>query len=145
MTAYISISYCKRNFLDSELKAIIAVLINFKINPSVFVDKYRFELKEEKQMMQQAMKDIENCNIFIAETSEKAIGIGVEAGYAKGKNKPVIYLRNSKAEHSTTVAGISDFSIVYDNADDLQQKFATVINNLIKENDEQGWHRYPNN
>ncbi|HSZ84386.1 MAG TPA: nucleoside 2-deoxyribosyltransferase [Puia sp.] len=109
MTAYISISFSKRKFLDKELIAISSTLNEHKIKPFIFVDSYKFESAQEQQMMQQAMTDIDNCDILIAEVSDKAIGIGIEVGYAKAKHKPIIYLRKKEAEHSTTISGISDF------------------------------------
>jgi nucleoside 2-deoxyribosyltransferase len=90
MTAYISVSYSKRKLVDKELNAIIDTLNDFNIAPFIFVDSYKFDLKQERKMMQQAMADIDNCDILIAETSDKGIGIGIEVGYAKAKEKPVI-------------------------------------------------------
>src|SRR5258706_6033490 len=130
MTAYISISYSKRKLLDKELATIIKSLNEFKIKPFVFVDNYKFSPAQEHEMMQQAMTDIDNCDILIAETSDKAIGIGIEVGYAKAKNKPVIYIRQKDAEHSTTVSGISDFQIMYDDITDLQIQLADTIKKL---------------
>jgi nucleoside 2-deoxyribosyltransferase len=77
------------------------------------------------------MDDIRRCDIFIAETSKKGIGIGVEAGYAKAKGKPVIYIRQKDAEHSTTVGGISDFQIFYVDTIDLRIQLAKIINSII--------------
>ncbi len=131
MTAYISISYNKRKLLDKELSAIINTLSDFKITPFVFVDNYKFTQTHEREMMQQAMTDIDNCDILIAETSDKAIGIGIEVGYAKAKNKPVIYLRQKDAAHSTTVSGISDFQIIYGDTNDLQIQLADAIRKLL--------------
>lgn len=81
-------------------------------------------------MMQQAMASIDDCDLLIAETSEKAIGIGIEVGYAIAKGKQVIYIRNKNAEHSTTVSGTSDFQIVYDDANDLEQQLNSVLNKI---------------
>jgi 2'-deoxynucleoside 5'-phosphate N-hydrolase len=97
MKAYISISFSKRKFLSKELNAINEILADFKTESFVFVDNYQFDATQERQMMIQAINDIEKCDILIAETSEKGIGIGVEVGYAKAKNKPVIYLRQFEA------------------------------------------------
>jgi len=132
MKAYISISYGKRKLFYKEINAIIDTLNDLNLTPFVFVDNYNFEITEEKEMMQQAMADIDNCDLLIAETSDKAIGIGIEAGYAKAKNKPVIYIRKKEAEHSTTVSGISDFQFVYNDCNDLQKQLAITINKLIK-------------
>lgn len=131
MRAYISVSFNKRKLLDKELTAIITTLKEFGIAAFVFVDHYKFELSEERQMMEQAMKDIDNCDLLIAETSDKGIGIGVEAGYAKAKNKPVIYLRQTDAAHSTTVSGISDSQIIYSDSRDLAKQLALILDNLF--------------
>lgn len=131
MRAYISVSFNKRKLLDKELTAIITTLKEFGIAAFVFVDHYKFELSEERQMMEQAMKDIDNCDLLIAETSDKGIGIGVEAGYAKAKNKPVIYLRQTDAAHSTTVSGISDSQIIYSDSGDLAKQLAVILDNLF--------------
>jgi 2'-deoxynucleoside 5'-phosphate N-hydrolase len=131
MKAYISISFSKRKFLSKELNAINEILADFKTESFVFVDNYQFDATQERQMMIQAMNDIDNCDILIAETSEKGIGIGVEVGYAKAKNKPVIYLRQFEAEHSTTVSGISDFQVIYSNTLDLKTKLTTILSNIL--------------
>ena len=132
MTAYISISFNKRDKLEQELDALRRVLNDFNIIPFLFIDHYQFDQAQEQVMMQQAMKDIEQCAMLIAETSDKAIGIGVEVGYAKAKGKPVIYIRRSTAEHSTTVSGISDFQIIYTDASDLEQQFREIIIPILR-------------
>jgi len=130
MTAYISVSFKKRAQLDMELDSLIRVLNEFRIVPFLFVDHYQFNPEQEQIMMQQAMKDIEQCSMLIAETSEKAIGIGIEAGYAKAKGKPVIYIRRSTASHSTTMSGISDFQIIYTDVNDLERQFRALITRI---------------
>jgi 2'-deoxynucleoside 5'-phosphate N-hydrolase len=132
MTAYISVSYSKRKLADKAIHAIATTLHTFNITPFVFVDAYKFDLAQEKQMMQQVITDIENCDMLIAEVSDKAIGIGVEAGYAKAKGKLVIYTRQKQAEHSTTVSGISDFQIVYKDTEDLQIQLGAAINTILE-------------
>jgi nucleoside 2-deoxyribosyltransferase len=91
------------------------------------VDQYSFKAEEEKQMMQRAMEAINQSHWLIALASEKAIGIGIEAGYAKGKGKPVIYIRHIEAEHSTTLSGISDHQIIYVDLQDLAQKLKIIV------------------
>jgi 2'-deoxynucleoside 5'-phosphate N-hydrolase len=132
MTAYISVSFSKRKLIDEELSAIINTLHQHKIEPFIFVDNYEFELTQKREMMQQAMTDINNCDLLIAEVSNKGIGIGIEAGYAKAKNKPIIYIRKKEAEHSTTVSGISDVQIFYSDVNDLQKQLAGALKEIIK-------------
>ncbi len=132
MKAYVSISFSKKKQLEKELNSIIKVLSFYKIKPFVFVDNFNFTKDQEKEMMIEAMKAIDDCDLLIAETSDKAIGIGVEVGYAKAKGKPVFYLRNKKAEHSTTISGISDFIILYEDISDMERKLQHVLTRLIK-------------
>jgi 2'-deoxynucleoside 5'-phosphate N-hydrolase len=40
-------------------------------------------------MMRQAFAAIDKNDLLIAETTDKAIGIGIEVGYAKAKGKPI--------------------------------------------------------
>jgi nucleoside 2-deoxyribosyltransferase len=131
MKAYIAVSYSKKSLYEPVLQAIAGVLRNEGIKTFVFVDEYTFTDQQESAMMQQAMKDIDACDLVIAETSDKAIGIGVEAGYAKAKNKPVIYLRQQNAAHSSTVAGISDFQVIYNGTDDLQEQLSGVLTEIL--------------
>ena len=130
MKAYISISYSKRKSMDAETNVIKETLLSFKIEPFVFVDEFKFYKEHEKKMMQQALISIDECDMLIAEVSDKAIGIGIEAGYAKAKGKTLIYIRNKNAEHSTTVSGISDFLIIYNNVVELKHLLSEILTKI---------------
>lgn len=132
ISAYISISRSHRKMLEESLQSIVTTLARSGIISFVFVDNHSFDADQSAEMMDQAMKDIDQCDLLIAETSHKAIGIGVEAGYARGKNKPVIYLRQQDAEHSTTMAGISEFQVIYKNAADLKAQLSAAIAEILK-------------
>lgn len=127
MTAYIAISYEGRQRLSDELETICAALKESGIDPFVFVDHYTFHAAEEKAMMAQAMNEIDRCEILLAVASEKAIGIGIEAGYAKGTGKTVIYIRNAAAPHSTTLSGLSDQQIIFSDYQDLKIKLKKLF------------------
>ncbi len=132
MKAYISVSFSKRKLVDKEITAIADTLNELNLSSFVFVDNYKFDLTQERQMMEQAMVDIDKCDILIAETSDKGIGIGIEVGYAKAKGKTVIYLRQEDTEHSTTVSGISDFQIFYTDTTDLKKQLADTVEKIMK-------------
>jgi nucleoside 2-deoxyribosyltransferase len=108
------------------------VLNDLKIEAFVFVDKYNFSKDREEEMMAQALADIDISDMLIAEVSDKAIGIGVEVGYAKAKKKPVVYLRNINAEHSTTISGVSDYGVFYKDENDLKNLLYDVLNKIEK-------------
>ncbi|WHT38579.1 hypothetical protein QNH98_16490 [Myroides sp. mNGS23_01] len=133
---YISCSFALRKLLVEELKVIKSVLLVYEYQPWVFVEHYTFAAQQEKEMMQQAMQDIENSAFLLAETTDKGIGIGIEAGYAKALKKPVVYLRKQSAEHSTTLAGLSDYQIIYQDAVDLATQLEEVIQVLSQRQEE---------
>ena len=124
---YLSIGYANSLHLHAEIEAIRQILNGFQISLYVFVNKYQFPAHEEKQMMQQAFADIDASDLIIAEVSEKAIGVGIEIGYAVARQKIIVYLRSVHAEHSTTTAGSADYSILYENIRELSEKLILVI------------------
>ena len=128
--AYLSIGYQSRKDREPEIETMRQVLHDLEISLYVFVDTYHFSPKEEKQMMQQAFTDISTSVLLLAETSEKAIGVGIEIGYAAALNIPVICLRNILSEHSTTAAGTADYAIIYENNADLAQKLRAIVTSL---------------
>jgi nucleoside 2-deoxyribosyltransferase len=130
MRAYVAVSFSNRKLLNNEIAAITDTLKMYEVIPFVFVDSYQFSPEQEQDMMKKAMEEIDDSEILIAEISEKAIGVGIEAGYAKAKGKTVIYVRHKEAGHSTTASGISDFHIIYTDTADLQSQLAAVINKL---------------
>ncbi len=126
-TAYLSIGYANRASLQPEIDAIRQALLKGGIHLFIFVDHYRFSPEQEKEMMKQAFTDINNADLLMAEVSNKAIGVGIEIGYAAGRGKPVIYLRHVSAEHSTTAAGSASKVIVYENPGDLALKMEGIL------------------
>lgn len=131
MKAYIAIGFANYKKLYKEIEAIKTSLSKNGIIPWIFVENYFFEKQQEKEMMNTALADIACCDLFIAESSEKAIGVGIEAGYAKALGKTVVYIRHIDAEHSTTLSGISNHCLLYSTPGDLSSKLNEVLNNLI--------------
>lgn len=128
--AYFSVGYQGRQQLEAEITAIREVLRKHHIHLFIFVDQYHFSPDEEKQMMRQAFREMEDADLLIAEVSEKAMGVGIEIGYAAALQKPVICLRNSQAEHSTTASGTATHSLIYPNAGAIAGMLEPVLAEL---------------
>lgn len=129
--AYLAISIKNRKHLDPQVTAIQATLSAAGISLFIFVDQYHFTAEQEKEMMQQAFKEIDAADILIAELSEKAIGVGIEAGYALAKGKQLWYIRARTADHSTTVSGAAHQNFLYDDADDLASQIQQFLNGSL--------------
>jgi nucleoside 2-deoxyribosyltransferase len=120
--AYLAISYSNRKKFDKEVDSLKEFFFNKEIDLLVFVDNYNFKPNQEQLMMQTAFKEIDSCDLLIAELTTKSIGVGIEIGYAFAKQIPIIYLHKENAEYSTTASGSANHSIMYHNETDLVNK-----------------------
>jgi len=132
-TAYFGISLSNRVNFDKEINQLKKCLLKHNIELLVFVDKYSFKSNQEKEMINIAFQEIDKSSFLIAELSKKAIGVGVEVGYAFAKQKPIVYIKRESAKHSTTVAGCSDYVIDYNDAFYLCKEMEKFIKQFIKE------------
>ena len=125
--AYLAISFRNRKQLEPEIETIRNVLAAFQVTLFDFAANRQYAVTEESLMMQAAFAAIDRSSLLIAEVSEKAIGVGIETGYALAKQKPVIYLRNALTEHSTTVSGSAHHSLIYQDLPDLAKRLPAVL------------------
>lgn len=130
-TAYFGISKSNRVHFDKEIHHLKKCLAKHAIKLLVFVDKYNFKLGEEKEMMAITFKEIDKSDFLIVELTKKAIGVGIEVGYAFAKQKHIIYIKRKNAKHSTTVDGCSDFVIEYENEVHLGEEIEKIIKTIV--------------
>ncbi|MEM8889690.1 MAG: nucleoside 2-deoxyribosyltransferase [Bacteroidota bacterium] len=124
---YLAISLSNRGSLENELVQIQEVFEEKGSEVFIFVDHYHFQKEQEKEMMKAAFQEIDRSDLLIAELSKKAIGVGIELGYARAKGIPILYLRQKGREHSTTASGSSDFHLIYENPRDLGQQLQQLL------------------
>ncbi|MDM1449747.1 hypothetical protein [Myroides odoratimimus] len=124
---YISCSFSMQKELREVMNQLKYQIDTIGYRPFVFIEHYKFEFHQEKEMMRQAMKDIDESCCLFAETTDKGIGLGIEAGYAKAQGKPVVYLRQADASHSTTMSGMADYHILYHNIEDLGRQVKELL------------------
>lgn len=129
--AYFAISYSNRKQFENEVNCLKRLFENYGLALVVFVDLYDFNPNQEKEMMRTAFEAIDNVDFLIAELTTKSIGVGIEIGYARAKEKPIIYLRRNSAEYSTTAAGSSAYVIAYENELDLFTKMDQLVKQLM--------------
>ncbi len=66
-----------------------------------------------QELMQISFAEIDKSDLVVMEMSVKGVGLGIEAGYAYAKGKPVIVLIREGRELSETMAGIATKIITY--------------------------------
>ena len=125
MKVFIAISYADRVKQATILDTIEDVCKTLGYEFLTYVRKPT-QAVNEKAMMDEALGEIASSDMLIAEVSNKAIGVGIEVGYAKALGKKIIYLRHESAERSTTIGGVSDIEITYCDTKDLRAKLSEI-------------------
>lgn len=74
-----------------------------------------------KEVVEKALKGVEECDAIIVEASEKANGMYFEVGYAKALGKKIIIIYKKGTEVKFLVA-TADVSIEYEDFDDLREQ-----------------------
>lgn len=127
MRAFIAHSFAHTAQQQAVLHELFAVLDAYGIQGFSFVLSYpAYPKGSEKEMMQDALKELSSSDLLIAEVSNKEVGVGLEVGYAKAKGIPIVYLRHEESEYSKTVGGVADDQLVYKGGD-LSELLAPVI------------------
>ena len=96
------------------------------------VEKWGAVRLSAKELMCRTFEEIDKSDLVILEMSEKGVGLGIEAGYAVAKGKPVIVFISERQELSGTMQGIADTVITYNHPQDIsipsRFKPASLIN-----------------
>ncbi len=76
-----------------------------------------------KSLMRHSFGLIDRCAVFLAVLNEKGVGVGIEAGYAFALGKPVYVVARKGADISTTLAGIAEAVLSYQDEAELPGLF----------------------
>lgn len=131
-SAFIAVSYKHQHDLKDVIETIRETLLAHSYTPLVFVEQYNFHPQQTKLMMETSTGHIQACDLFIAELTHKAVGVGIEAGFAFANQKPIIYLHHADAGISTTLSGIADNEIAYQTHHDLKSQLEQVLTSITK-------------
>jgi 2'-deoxynucleoside 5'-phosphate N-hydrolase len=72
-----------------------------------------------EELMKLTFELINKNEMLIIEFSEKGVGLGIEAGYAFAKKKPIIVIAKEGSDISNTMKGISKKIIFYNRPEEL--------------------------
>jgi nucleoside 2-deoxyribosyltransferase len=127
---YLAIKF-KEDYSDKEkIKSISDVLSDVGIETLVMVrdyEKWGEVLFTPKELMKKTFEAIDSAEILITEFSEKGVGLGIEAGYAFAKGKPIIVIAKEGSDISSTLRGISREVIFYNEVKEIGPKIKLVI------------------
>ena len=92
---------------------------------------------ETRDINNQIFKQIDDCDIFIADITDNCNGVYLEYGYAKGLKKPKILLKSDKQDGNKPHFDLEhDSRVEYnskDNLNDFKKKVVKNIKDILNE------------
>jgi nucleoside 2-deoxyribosyltransferase len=76
-----------------------------------------------EELMRLTFEAINACDMHVVEFSEKGVGLGIEAGYAYAKGKPIIIIAREGSEISTTMRGVAKQVLFYKEVSEISGLF----------------------
>jgi len=121
-TAYLGIKYYEDNRNRDEIDSLAAVLKNDGIETICIardVEKWGDVQLSSQELMKTTFEEIDKSDLVVLEMTEKGVGLGIEAGYAAAKGKPLVVLAKDEQKLSNTVRGIADIVIIYSQPEEI--------------------------
>ena len=120
--AYFGIKYHEDNRNRGEIDSLSSALRNAGIETICIVrdvEKWGDVQLSSQELMKITFDEIDKSDFVILEMTEKGVGLGIEAGYAIAKGKPVIVLTKEVQKLSNTMQGIANVVIQYSQPEEI--------------------------
>ncbi len=130
MRAFLSIRFLGDNRNRDHVEAAIAAIEAAGFSVFCFVrdaeewGKWQFPPED---MMRRTLNEIDASDYLIADVADWPIGVGVEAGYARGRDIPVVCICQARKRVADTVAGVAEQVIRYEDYDDLTGELVNLL------------------
>ena len=114
--AYFGIKYHEDNRNRNEIDSITAALQGDGIETICVdrdIEKWGDITLSAQELMRITFEKIDESDLVVLEMSAKGVGLGIEAGYAVAKSKPLVVLIKNGLQLSNTMQGIADVTITY--------------------------------
>jgi nucleoside 2-deoxyribosyltransferase len=114
--AYFGIKYHEDNRNKNEIDSLSAAFRNDGIETICIardLEEWGDVHLSSQELMKITFEEIDKSDFVVLEMSEKGVGLGIEAGYASAKGKPLVVLIRDGQELSNTLQGIADVVITY--------------------------------
>jgi hypothetical protein len=100
------------------------------LRSSSLVAQYEFVFPHEGMNDANSKEIIHSCDIFCAEVSQPATGVGIEIGWADSFNVPVICFHTKGTKPSNSLKYIARKIIAYSGPDDLIEKLSETLQGI---------------
>jgi nucleoside 2-deoxyribosyltransferase len=115
---YFATSFKHRKEYENLYQKMISYFDKYGIEVYSFAFEYGGST-ENKIMLKNALNEMDKSDLIIADGSYDSVGVGMEVGYFKGKNKKVIYLHKKDSFLDENMDGVSDYVVDYLTEDDV--------------------------
>jgi 2'-deoxynucleoside 5'-phosphate N-hydrolase len=133
MKAFLSIKFWGDDRNRDDVERICQALE--RLGLTVFCFRRDVERWGENQCMPSAMMEgtfaeIDSSDVLVANVADWPIGVGVEAGYAYARGKPVICIAPESSSVPNTMSGLAVETVRYGDYDDLGKQMSALISRL---------------
>ena len=98
------------------------------IRESVINSQHEFVLPHEtSDNPGNTFEQLADCDLMIAEISEKSIGLGIELGWANRAGVPIVCLSKAGASYSPSIQTVCDRFSTYEDAGSLIEQIRQAI------------------
>jgi nucleoside 2-deoxyribosyltransferase len=118
MKVFISIKYHSDSANHERIDALINLARHHGMQPVCIpanIILNGFPLTDAHELMRRTFMELRDSNLMIVDLTEKGVGVGIEAGYARARGIPIATIAAADSEISETLAGISDRVFYYEN------------------------------
>jgi len=125
MRAYLAIKFYEDHRNRQHIDALVDTFSRTGIElvcMQKHVERYGDVSLTPAELMRRAFDEIEKSDFITVDTTEKGMGIGIEAGYAYKAEKPVVIIAKPREEVSTTLRGIAADILEYSSYDELSTR-----------------------
>jgi nucleoside 2-deoxyribosyltransferase len=129
MKVFISIKYHQDNKNKATIEGISSALEKSGLETCCIVrdiEHWGAVKLNAQNLMRLTFDQIDSSDAVVIDLTEKGVGLGIEAGYAAAKGKPVVTIAKRGADISATLQGISQKIYLYDKFDELIHLFSSL-------------------
>ncbi|MEW5717419.1 MAG: nucleoside 2-deoxyribosyltransferase [Chloroflexota bacterium] len=133
MKAFLSIKYHADHGNRARIEMIAAALQSRGIAAVCIardVEQWGARRFDPAELMRRTFAAIDACDLVVVDLTEKGVGVGIEAGYARAKNIPIVAIAETGADISETLRGVSRTVFWYAGLDDLRGAIKEMIRNF---------------
>jgi nucleoside 2-deoxyribosyltransferase len=123
MKVFLSVKYYPDNRNREHIESLLSVLeqIGFETTCVIRdVEQWGRVSLTSQLLMGRTFAELESCDTVLIDSTDKGVGLGIEAGYAYARHIPIITIARNGSDISETLRGISHTVFMYNEVNDLK-------------------------